>query len=280
MAGRVLTVAESDSCGASGVQADIKTVLALGGYAMTAVSAVTAQDTNGIDYSHILDPEFVGQQMRMSLEDIGVDAIKTGMLFSAGIIDAVADVIDDYHHKHIPVVVDPAIVDRKGMPLIDDDAINALKRRLLVRATVLTPNNREAELLTGMQVRDLDDMRHVTDMMLTLGVENVVLKAGNAVAEKVLYLIATMDGERVYERPILRTKHTLGAGCTLSSAIAVSMAQGMGIFESVERGLDFLHQAILHAPGFGSGAGPVNHAFDTEKNSSFFSPEDIKVRQA
>lgn len=280
MSSRVLTVAESDSCGASGIQADIKTILALGGYATTAISAVTAQDTNGIDYTHILDAEFVAHQMRMVLEDIGADAIKTGMLMNEPIINAVADVIDEYCHKHIPIIIDPAIIDRKGMPLIDDGAISALKRRLLVCATVLTPNNREAELLTGMHVRDLDDMRHVTDMMRTFGVENVVLKAGQAVSNKVLYLVATMDEERVYERPMLKTRHTLGAGCTLASALAISLAQGMEIFSAVERSLDFLHQAILHAPGFGSGSGPMNHAFDIEKHSAFFSPETIKIRQA
>ena len=280
MSGRVLAVAESDSIGASGIQADIKTVLALGGYATAAITAVTAQNTKGIERLQMLEAAFVAQQMRVVLNDIGTDAFKIGVLVTEDIVNAVGDVLDEYYGKNIPVVVDPSLVARNGSQLMNELAIASVKRRLFLRTTILTPNKREAELLTGMTIRDLDDMRHAADMMRTLGAETVVLKAGQAISDKILYLVATADEERIYERPMLSTPHTLGAGSTLASAIAISLAQKMGVFPAVERALDFIHQAILHAPDFGTEAGPVNHAFDIEKNSSFFSPEHVKVHKA
>jgi hydroxymethylpyrimidine/phosphomethylpyrimidine kinase len=279
MAGRVLTVAESDSSGAAGIQADIKTILALGGYTTNALTAVTARDTKGISALRALDADFVAQQMRVVLNDIGTDAIKTGTLFNVEIINAVADVLDEYKHLGVPVVVDPTIA-RGGKKLLDAAAIGALKRRLFLHATVLTPNNHEAEMLTGVHIRDIDDMRHVADMVRTLGVEIVVLKAGQAISEKIVYLVATSGEERIYERPMLQTKNTLGAGCTLASAITISLAQNFGIFLAIERSLDFMHQAILNAPGYGAGAGPMNHAFDIEKHSTFFNLDNVKLRKA
>jgi hydroxymethylpyrimidine/phosphomethylpyrimidine kinase len=279
MSGRVLTVAESDSCGASGVQADIKTILALGGYATTALSAVTAQNTNGIEHLHSIDAGFVAQQMRVVLEDIGTDAIKTGVMVNEAIVHAVADVLDEYQNENFPVVIDPSIVARSGEQFMDESAIAVLKRRLFVRATVLTPNSREAELLTGLHIRGIDDMHHAADMMRTLGADSVLLKAGQTVGEKAVYLLATEKEDRIFERPMLKSRHTLGAGCTLASAIAVSLAQKMDIFLAVERALDFMHQAIQHAPGFGTAAGPMNHAFDIERHSTFFNPENVKVRK-
>jgi hydroxymethylpyrimidine/phosphomethylpyrimidine kinase len=279
MTGRMLTVAESDPSGSAGIQADIKTVLALGGYATTAISCVLVQNAQGIVGSCPMEPEFIAEQMRAVLSDIGTDGFKIGYLPSAAAINAVADVLDEIQDKEFPVVVDPSIVARDGSILADAEAIAAWKRRLYIRTTVLTPNLREAEILTGLNIRDIDDMRHAADMMRTLGVESVVLKAGQAVSDKVLYFIADDDGELVYERPMLSTRNTLGAGCTLSAAIAISLAQGMRIHAAVERGLDFMHQAILHAPEFGGSSGPMNHAFDIEKNSSFFHPEAIKIHK-
>lgn len=278
MTARVLTIAESDSSGGSGVQADIKTILALGGYATTVMTGVTAQNTTGIISFQMIDPVMVADQLRAVMTDIGTDVIKTGILNSEIIIDTVADEIDKVEGK-IPVVIDPSMVAGDGSPLIDETGIAAMKRRLLIRATVLTPNLREAEMLTGMTIHDLDDMRHATSMMRSLGSETVVLKAGRALNDKIVYFVASDDGEVIVERPQIETRHTLGAGCTFSSAIAVSLAQGMGVMKSIERGLDFLHQAILHAPGFGQGRGPMNHAFHLEHNQTFFQPENIKVRK-
>lgn len=278
MTARVLTIAESDSSGGSGVQADVKTILALGGYATTVMTGVTAQNTTGIISFQMIDPVMVADQLRAVMTDIGTDVIKTGILNSEIIIDTVADEIDKVEGK-VPVVIDPSMVAGDGSPLIDETGIAAMKRRLLIRATVLTPNLREAEMLTGMTIHDLDDMRHATSMMRSLGSETVVLKAGRALSDKIVYFVASEDGEVIVERPQIETRHTLGAGCTFSSAIAVSLAQGMGVMKSIERALDFLHQAILHAPGFGQGRGPMNHAFHLENNQTFFQPENIKVRK-
>ncbi|MFH1158828.1 MAG: bifunctional hydroxymethylpyrimidine kinase/phosphomethylpyrimidine kinase [Pseudomonadota bacterium] len=262
MPGRVLAVAESDSCGAAGVQADIKTILALGGYAATALTAVAAQSTAGVEHLHALEPGFVAQQMRAVLEDIGADVIKTGFLVNKDIVNAVADVLWEDRYRNIPVVVDPAIIAREGGQLMDEQAIAALKRRLFVRTTVLTPNLREAELLTGLRIRDPADMHHAADMMRTLGAERIVLKAGPGADGKAVYLLATMEERRVYERPVLDTPNTLGAGATLASAIAVGLTQKTDFFQTVERALDFMHQAMLHAPDLGRKAGPVGHVFD------------------
>lgn len=277
MSGRVLTVAESDSCGGSGIQADIKTILALGGYATTALTGVTAQNTLGIQSFQMIDPLMVAEQMQSVIRDIGTDAIKTGILNNEMAVDAVSDELDKLLDQNIPIVVDPSLVSREGDLLTDEGCIAAIKRRLLVRATILTPNLLEAEHLTGMKIKDIDDMRHATLMMRTLGAETVVLKAGQAVSDKVVYFVASDKGERLYERPQVETPHTLGAGCTFASAIAVSLAQGMSHYASIERALDFLHQAILHAPGYGAGRGPMNHAFNIERHQTFFQPENITV---
>ena len=277
MIGRILSVSESDSSSAAGIQADIKTVLALGGYATTAVTCVLAQSTKGAASSRVMEPAFVVEQMRAVLNDIGTDAIKVGFLNNRQMIDAVADVLDEYQNKNIPVVIDPSIVLRNGQVLVDELAVAAWKRRLYIRATVLTPNLREAEVLTGMHIKDIDAMRHATDMMRTLGVENVVLKAGQAISDKLVYFVANDDGEKVYERPRIDTGNTLGAGGTLSTAIAVSLAQGLNIHEAVERSLDYLQRAMESAQSAVVN-GPMNHAFHINKNQAFYNVPTAKSR--
>ncbi len=257
---KILTVAESDSCGGSGIQADIKTIMALGGYASSAITSVTAQNTQGIQDVVQMDPAFVVAQMRAAIGDIGVDAIKVGLLGSIAMIDRVADVLDQLHSGPCKVVLDPSMVARDGSVAMDQDTISALKRRLLVRATAVTPNRREAELLTGMTISDLDGMRHAADMMLTLGAEIVILKGGPISGEKLVDLVATLDGDRTFETAIIPTQHTQGAGATLSSALAVCLAEGMDAFSAMQRSLEFLNRSIASAHGFGKGAGPINQA--------------------
>ncbi len=269
MSGRVLAVAESDSSGGAGIQADIKTILAFGGYASTAVSSVVAQNTNGIVASHIMDSAFVAQQMRVILEDIGTDVIKTGILGNEAIINAVSDVLDEVQHDGYKVLIDPSVVSRTGQSLLDSDTIATLKRRLLVRASVLTPNRWEAELLTGVKIKDLDDMRHATEMMITFGADAVVLKAGQLTGKEVVTLVVSDGIEEVIESPMINTRHTHGAGCTLSAGIAVALAQGSPLLTAVERSLDFLNRAIETAPLYGSGVGPINHAHSVPGDISF-----------
>lgn len=258
MKGRVLIVAGSDSGGGAGIQADIKTVTALGGYAATAVSALTAQNTKGVFGVVPVAPEFIARQMSLVLDDIGADALKTGMLHSAAVIDTVSDVIDKLPAT-LPLVVDPVMVAKGGARLLETDAVAALKRRLLVRATVLTPNIPEAEALSGMSVRDANDMAHVARALLTLGPDAVLLKGGHLDSETLTDILASADGVHTFHGPRLHTTSTHGTGCTLASAIATSLAQGLNLVPAVIRARDYVRRAIETAPGYGTGHGPLNH---------------------
>jgi hydroxymethylpyrimidine/phosphomethylpyrimidine kinase len=274
---RVLVVAESDATGSGGIQGDTKTILALGGYAMSALTALTAQDAHDLIQITDVAPEFVSLQMRAALETVSADAIKIGFIQNEDTINAVADVLDEFAPKKIPIVMDPSIIARSGDILVGESAIAAWKRRLYIHAKILTPNLREAELLGAMNIKDIDDMRHAADMMRTLGVENVILKGGRAMNDSELYFIATSDEERIYERQTLDTPHTLGAGSAFSSALALNLAKGQDIFTATENALDFVNQAIAHSGGFGSKAGSINHAFDIQTRPSVFRPEEIRV---
>ncbi len=264
MNGRVLILAGSDSGGGAGIQADIKTVTALGGYAATAITALTAQNTRGVFGIHPVPPDFVAQQARLVLEDIGADALKTGMLHTAAVIDAVADVIEELAPK-TPLVLDPVMVAKGGARLLDADAVAALKRRLIVRATVLTPNIPEAEALSGMTIRDVQDMRHAATALLTLGPDAVLLKGGHLESAMTNDVLASAEGLEIFESPRIQSTSTHGTGCTLASAIATGLAQGLDIAMAVTRARSYLRRAIETAPGFGSGHGPLNHAHPLER---------------
>jgi hydroxymethylpyrimidine/phosphomethylpyrimidine kinase len=264
MKGRVLIVAGSDSGGGAGIQADIKTVTALDGYAATAVSALTAQNTKGVFGVIPVPPEFIAQQMRLVIEDIGVDAVKTGMLHSVAVIDTVAAVLAELAPK-VPLIVDPVIAAKDGTRLLDIDAVAALKRNLVVGAAVLVPNIPEAEALSGMTIRDVDDMRHAASALLTLGPDAVLLKGGHLDADTVIDVLATADGFKLFEGPWIDSRHTHGTGCTLASAIATGLAQGLDVTDAVERGRLYVRRAIETAPGYGHGHGPLNHAHTVER---------------
>jgi hydroxymethylpyrimidine/phosphomethylpyrimidine kinase len=274
---RVLTITESDSRGASGIQGDVKTILALGGYAMTAITALTSHNAIKITpIQGILSP-FVTEQLNAIAQEGSLDAIRIGFLHNEATINAVADFLERPGNKGIPVVVDPCIVSRSEKILMDNPAIAALKRRLYIHTTVLTPNLKEAEILGVLRISNIDDMRHAADMMRTLGVENVMLKGGRVENDKELYFVATPEEERIYQRPTIQTPHTLGAGNVLSSALAVNLAKQMDIFKSIEAALDFMHQTIVNSTGFGQENGSVNHAFHLENQPQFFHPEEIKI---
>jgi hydroxymethylpyrimidine/phosphomethylpyrimidine kinase len=259
MQGRILIVAGSDSGGGAGVQADIKTVTALGGYAASAITALTAQDTTGVHGVHAVPPAFIAQQMRVVLDDIGADAIKTGMLHDSATIDAVCDVLDDAG-RGIALVVDPVMYAKGGHPLLKRDAIETLKRRLIVHATILTPNLPEAEALSGRTIHTADEMRHAAETMLTLGCSAVLLKGGHLDGNRLVDILATDQGVRVFESARIATRSTHGTGCTLASAIATGLAQGLALELAVVRARDYVRRAIETAPGFGRGHGPLNHA--------------------
>jgi len=257
--GRVLIVAGSDSGGGAGIQADIKTVTALGGFAATAVTALTAQNTLGVFGIVPVEASFVRQQIDVVLADIGADCVKTGMLRSAEVIDTLVEALDALA-PHLPVVVDPIMVSSSGERLLDRDAVDALKRTLFVRATVVTPNVPEAEALTGMTVRDVDDMRRAAEMLLTLGAKVAVVKGGHLDSKTVCDLVVTEEGGFILSSPRIETRHTHGTGCTLASAIATGLAQGMATRPAIERARRYLVAALASAPGYGQGHGPLDHA--------------------
>jgi hydroxymethylpyrimidine/phosphomethylpyrimidine kinase len=262
MAGRVLIVAGSDSGGGAGIQADIKTVTALGGYAMTAVTALTAQNTRGVFSIHEVPADFVAEQMRVVLSDIGADCVKVGMLHTPDVIEAVCDVLEaeaGAGGRRVPIVVDPVMVAKGGESLLAPEAMASLKARMIPLADVLMPNVAEAEALTGLKVRGPDDAGPVARKLAASG--TVLLKGGHLPGETVIDILA-VDGEivEVFESPRIDTPHTHGTGCTLASATATGLAQGMAVRDAVARARRYVHEAILTAPGLGHGHGPLNHA--------------------
>jgi hydroxymethylpyrimidine/phosphomethylpyrimidine kinase len=261
--GRVLIVAGSDSGGGAGIQADIKTVTALDGFAATAITALTAQNTQGVFGVFPVKPDFVRKQIDLVLDDIGADAIKTGMLYDESIINALADALEA-HGKPMKLVVDPVMLAKGGAPLIDPNAVAALKRRIINLSTIVTPNLLEAEKLAGMTIRTVDDMEHAALALLTLGCEAALITGGHLESQVLTDVLATSRGVQRFRSDRIPTKHTHGTGCTLASAIAISLAQGMQIEESVVRARDYVRRAIESAPGYGRGQGPINHAHTVE----------------
>ena len=256
--GRVLAIAGSDSSGGAGVQADIKAVTALGGYAASAITAVTVQNTLGVEAIHPIPPAIIAAQIRVVLDDIGTDAIKTGMLGDAAAIEAVIEALAD--HADIPLVVDPVMVAKGGAALLADGALAPL-RRLIARASLVTPNAPEAEALTGLTIATTDDLRRAGERLLTGGVRAVLMKGAHLPGESVIDLLMTSYGETMLEGPRIDTRHTHGTGCTLASACAAGLAQGLSLRDAVARAWAYTAEAIRRAPGFGAGAGPLDHAW-------------------
>ncbi|OUR79501.1 bifunctional hydroxymethylpyrimidine kinase/phosphomethylpyrimidine kinase [Alphaproteobacteria bacterium 46_93_T64] len=259
MKGRVLSIAGSDSGGGAGIQADIKTITALGGYAATALTALTAQNTEGVTAIVAVDPEFVVEQIRVVLDDIGIDAIKIGMLHRAEVVHAVADFFDKCDDLP-PIVLDPVMIAKGGASLLSGDAERAVIERLVSKhTTLLTPNIPEAEKLIGTKIQTIEDMKDAAKKLLDMGPEAVLMKGGHMEGVVVSDILATLEEYHQYDHPRILSRHTHGTGCTLSSAVAIGFAQKMSLTDSVERGLRYVELAIADAPGYGSGHGPLNH---------------------
>ena len=259
MKGRVLVIAGSDSGGGAGIQADIKTVTALGGYAACAITALTAQNTLDVYGIHEVPADFVAEQMVVVLDDIGADALKTGMLHRRDVIEAVARVIAE-RARDVPLVVDPVMVAKSGTPLITEDAQGALAARLLPLARLVTPNIPEAARLAGMDIAGEADMAEAARRILALGPKAVLVKGGHLEGETLVDLL--VDGEEVrrFTGPRIASRNTHGTGCTLASAIATGLAQGMALADAVARARAYVTEAIRTAPGLGAGHGPLDHA--------------------
>lgn len=260
----MLVLAGSDSGGGAGIQADIKTITALGGYAATAITAVTVQNTLGVTGVHPIPLDVVEAQARAVLDDIGADALKTGMLGDAAMVEVVARVLDSAQGaglRGIPAVIDPVMVAKGGASLLAEQAVGALKSLLIPRAALLTPNAPEAAVLTGMAVETTDDLRRAGEALLELGAHAVLMKGGHVPGERVVDLLITRQGETAFEGERIDTRHTHGTGCTLASACATGLAQGLGLTDSVARAWNYVHEAMLRAPGFGAGHGPLDHGW-------------------
>lgn len=256
--GRVLIIAGSDSGGGAGIQADIKTVTALGGFAMTAVTALTAQNTEGVHDVLGIDPAFIAKQMDVVLDDIGADALKTGMLHNVAVIQAVARTIAA-RAGDLPLVLDPVMFAKGGHALLEPAAIAALKGELLPRAHVVTPNIPEAEAIAGMEIRSVADMETAAARIAESGPGAVLVKGGHLEGNRLTDVLLTEAGVETFSDDRIETRHTHGTGCTLASAIATGLAQGLGLTDAVVRGRAYVREAIRTAPGFGRGHGPLNH---------------------
>ncbi len=256
--GRVLIIAGSDSGGGAGIQGDIKTVSALGGYAMTAITALTAQNTQGVFGIHPVPDDFIAQQIALCFSDIGADAIKTGMLHSASVIETVGRALSG-SYASIPLVVDPVMVAKGGAPLLETQALRALKTLLIPRAAIITPNLPEAELLLGRKITE-DGMMKAAEDLLVLGAQAVLLKGGHGSGNKLTDVLVMRDGSPLLlTTPRIATRHTHGTGCAFASAIATGLAQKLPLTEAVKRAHEYVQAAIARAPGFGQGNGPLGH---------------------
>jgi hydroxymethylpyrimidine/phosphomethylpyrimidine kinase len=264
---RILTIAASDSGGGAGIQADIKTITVLGGYGLSAVTALTAQNTLSVSGVHAAPPEFVQAQLDAVLADIGADAAKTGMLYNAAIINAVALAIDKYAIPNL--VVDPVMRSKGGSSLLEDAAVAAFKTLLVPRSFLITPNLDEAAVLCGFPVDTLDSMKAACRAIHALGAKNVLVKGGHLAGDCIDLLF---DGADFYEYagPRFATKNTHGTGCTFSAAIATGLGQGMPLREAVGRAKEYVSTAIRFSLSLGSGHGPTNHLAWTDRNAQFY----------
>jgi hydroxymethylpyrimidine/phosphomethylpyrimidine kinase len=255
-----LTIAGSDSSGGAGIQADLKTFAALGVYGASAITALTAQNTRGVDAVHVVPPEFVLAQMKAVARDLKVDAIKIGMLATGAVIAVVAEGLGDF--AGVPVVLDPVMVAASGDALLDDDAVATLRSKLLPLATLITPNLPEAaKLLDATEARDEREMAEQAQKIKALGAQAILIKGGHAKGAKAVDLLIDGEGEMRLEAPRVATNNTHGTGCTLSSAIAAELAKGATLREAVAKAKVYITAAIGAADELriGKGRGPVHH---------------------
>lgn len=256
----ILTVAGSDSGGGAGIQADLKTVMALGGYGMSVITALTAQNGLGVLGVHAPEPEFVALQLKAVLEGFPVAAAKTGMLFSAEIIRVVAAGLRD---RGFPLVADPVAVSQSGSPLLRDDAVDALKEEMIPICDLLTPNVPEAALLTGLEIRDGDGILAAGERLLDMGAAAVLVKGGHTEDGGIMVTDRLFRKGReplILPQPRVETINNHGTGCTLSAAIATRLGHGMPLEVAIRNAQEYLNRALRHAWAPGLGCGPVNHA--------------------
>mgnify|MGYP001162438559 FL=1 len=253
----VLIIAGSDSSGGAGIQADIKTVTALGSYAMTAITAITAQNTTGVKSIVPIPTKEIFNQITFTIKDIKPDAIKIGMLHSNKVIESVIRSLKIANIKNI--VLDPVMVAKGGTKLIDDNAIKMLKDRLIKRVMLITPNIPEAEILTNTFIRSKEDMIFAAHKLIEMGASNVLIKGGHLTSKIVQDIFVSKSDIKIFNNKRYKTKNTHGTGCTLSSAITTFLSCGKPIKKSCELGINYVNSGIRTNPKYGKGHGPINH---------------------
>ena len=264
---KILIIAGSDSSGGAGIQADIKTVTALGGYAMTAITAVTAQNTTGVSSVVSLNPKIIEKQILFTSQDIKPDAIKIGMLHSSDVIFAVIRALKKIKTKKI--ILDPVMVAKGGFKLINDKAIKTLKETLIKRVNLITPNIPEAEVLTKTKIKSLEDMVHAANILLESGVKNILIKGGHRNTRIMQDIFLNRKELKIFKSKKFKTKNTHGTGCTLSSAITTFFACGKKLNKSCELGIKYVNQSIRSNLNYGKGHGPINHLSSVKINRIF-----------
>ena len=254
---KILIIAGSDSSGGAGIQADIKTVTALGSYAMTAITAVTSQNTKGVNSVLAVPPKEIEKQILFTSKDIRPNGIKIGMLHSSKVIETVSEALKKIKTKNI--VLDPVMVAKGGTRLINQSAIKILKNELIKRSFLITPNIPEAEILTKIKIKNIEDMVLAAKKLLNLGANNVLIKGGHSKSKIVNDILVNRQKITIFRNKKIKTKNTHGTGCTLSSAITTFLSCGKPLIKSCELGIKYVNQAIGSNPNYGKGNGPINH---------------------
>tara|TARA_B100000767_G_C19689907_1_gene503516 strand:- start:77 stop:889 length:813 start_codon:yes stop_codon:yes gene_type:complete len=264
---KILIIAGSDSSGGAGIQADIKTVTTLGSYAMTAITAVTSQNTTGVKSIVAISTKEILNQITFTSNDIKPDAIKIGMLHSTKVIETVVKALDKI--KVSKIVLDPVMVAKGGVKLIDSKAIKLLKNKLIKKVTLITPNIPEAEILTNTKITNTEDMIFAANILIKLGTKNVLIKGGHLKSKIVQDVLVTKSDIKIINSKRYFTENTHGTGCTLSSAITTFLSCGQTIKKSCELGIKYVNSAIRNNPNYGKGHGPINHISIMSINKKF-----------
>ena len=264
---KILIIAGSDSSGGAGIQADIKTVTALGSYAMTAITAVTSQNTTGVKSIEFITPREISKQIEFTSKDIKPDAIKIGMLHSVEVINAVLKSLNKISVKKI--ILDPVMVAKGGAKLIDNRSIKILKSKLIKKVSLITPNIPEAEILTKAKIFSTDDMIHAAKILMSLGAKNVLIKGGHLKSRIMQDIFLNKNEILAFKNKKIHTKNTHGTGCTLSSAIATYYSCGKTLKKSCEMAIKYVNHSIGTGPGYGKGHGPINHLSTININKKF-----------
>jgi hydroxymethylpyrimidine/phosphomethylpyrimidine kinase len=264
---KILIIAGSDSSGGAGIQADIKTVTALGSYAMTAITAVTIQNTTGVKSIVPIDPKEISNQIEFTAKDIRPDAIKIGMLHSAEVIKSIINSLDAIKVKKI--ILDPVMIAKGGAKLIDDNAIRLLKNKLIKKVSLITPNIPEAEILTNTKIKNSEDMILAANILINLGAKNVFIKGGHLDSKMVQDIFVNKEEIMIIKNKRITTSNTHGTGCTLSSAISTFFACGKTLKKSCELATKYVNNSIRSNLNYGKGHGPINHLSSIIVNKKF-----------